>query len=108
MGAACGRVANPIVEQVAAAVLGVNPYLSFCDGNTALPDCLYQALHIDSAAPWPTAESASAATPPEAFPGRTTHLIVNFSPVDVDESNGAMVSTYSNHVTCVAADSAAA
>jgi len=92
-------VANAVVEQVAAAVLGESPYLSFCDGNTALPDCLFQALHIDSAAPWPTAESAAAATPPEAFPGRTTHLIVNFSPVDVDESNGAMVSTYSNHVT---------
>lgn len=81
-------MANTIVEQVAASVLGEGAYLSFCDGNTALPGSLFQALHIDSAAPWPTAEKAAAAG--EHFPGRTTHLIVNFSPLDVDESNAAM------------------
>jgi hypothetical protein len=83
-----GWVANPIIEQVASAVLGPGCYLSFCDGNTALPQCGYQSLHIDSASPWPTAAAAAAAA--EAFPARTTHLIVNFSPLAVDESNAAM------------------
>ena len=54
--------------QVAAALLGPGAYLSYCAGNTALPGCGYQALHIDSPSPWPTAEDAAAAS--EAYPAR--------------------------------------
>ncbi len=83
-----GWVANPIIEQIATAVLGEGCYLSYCDGNTALPGSGYQSLHIDSPSPWPTGAAAAAAG--EGFPARTTHLIVNFSPIAVDESRGAI------------------
>ena len=53
---------------MAAALLGPGAYLSYCDGNTALPGCGYQALHIDSASPWPT--PAAAAGGGEAHPVR--------------------------------------
>lgn len=43
-----GWVCNPVCEQVAAALLGAGAYLSFCDGNTALPRSGFQSLHIDS------------------------------------------------------------
>ncbi len=83
-----GWVANPIIEQIAIAVLGEGCYLSYCDGNTSLPGSGYQSLHIDSPSPWPTKNAAAAVA--EAFPARTTHLIVNFSPIAVDESRGAI------------------
>lgn len=83
-----GWVANPIIEQIATAVLGEGCYVSYCDGNTALPGSGYQSLHIDSPSPWPTASAAAAAG--EAFPARTTHLIVNFAPIAVDERRGAI------------------
>jgi hypothetical protein len=41
-------VANPIIEQVAAAVLHGPVFIRYINGNTACPGATYQGLHVDT------------------------------------------------------------
>jgi ectoine hydroxylase-related dioxygenase (phytanoyl-CoA dioxygenase family) len=70
-------VANPLVIQVTSAVLGDGVHNHFYNCNTNMPGSGMQALHRDAPHAWrdPIHPIVS--------------IIVNVSPVDVDESNGA-------------------
>ncbi|MFN8573755.1 MAG: phytanoyl-CoA dioxygenase family protein [Gemmatimonadaceae bacterium] len=70
-------VANDFVIQVTAAVLGEGVHNHFYNCNTNLPRSNTQPLHRDAAHLWPD----------PIHP--ITSIIVNISPIDVDEKNGA-------------------
>ena len=63
--------ANPIIEQLAVALLGGDCYIRYINGNTACPGSTVQALHVDSAG---TAG---------------TKLAVNFGTDDITVENGS-------------------
>lgn len=73
-------VANDLIEQVVAAILGPDPFLSFYNGNCNTPGSGSQKLHRDSS-PWGDAGS------PEFT--KTTTLNVNFSTRAITAANGA-------------------
>jgi hypothetical protein len=54
-------VANPLVEQVVAAVLGPRPYLNVYGGNLNFPGSGTQELHMDGVWHYPSKEAAAAA-----------------------------------------------
>ncbi len=70
-------ITNPLVIQVTAAVLGADLHNSFYNGNTNLPGSVTQPLHRDSG----NLDLNRLAV--------TTAIVINISPVDVDETNGA-------------------
>lgn len=70
-------VANPLLIQVTAAILGEGVHMHFYNGNTNMPGSPVQFLHRDAPHLWPD----------PVHP--VTSLVVNIAPVDVDESNGA-------------------
>lgn len=70
-------VTNPLIIEVTAAVLGKGVHNHFYNGNTNLPGSERQPLHRDSDHLWP------------GFVHPMTSIVVNISPVDVDEANGA-------------------
>lgn len=70
-------VTNPLIIQVTAAVLGEGVHLHFYNGNTNLPGSEAQPLHRDEEHLYPDCVHP------------TTSIVVNISPVDVDETNGA-------------------
>lgn len=72
-----GIVTNPLIIQVTAAVIGEGVHNHFCNGNTNLPGSERQPLDRDSGHLWPD----------HIHP--TTSIVINISPVDVDETNGA-------------------
>lgn len=70
-------VTNPLIIQVTAAVLGEGLHNHFYNGNTNLPGSQPQPLHRDSGHLWPDVIHP------------TTSIVINISPVSVDETNGA-------------------
>ena len=64
-------VANPIIEQVAQAVLHGLVYIRYVNGNTACPGATVQGLHVDTQGDW------------------GQKLAVNFSVEDITPENGA-------------------
>jgi ectoine hydroxylase-related dioxygenase (phytanoyl-CoA dioxygenase family) len=70
-------VTNPLIIQVTAAVLGEGLHNHFYNGNTNMPGSGTQPLHRDSGHLWP------------GLIHPTTSIVINISPVDVNESNGA-------------------
>lgn len=70
-------VTNPLIIQVTAAVLGEGLHNHFYNGNTNLPGSEQQPLHRDYGHLWPDLVHP------------TTSIVINISPVDVDETNGA-------------------
>jgi hypothetical protein len=72
-------VANPYAVQVTHAVLGDGLFNTFYSGNTNLPGSEEQPLHRDAALLWPAWETAH---PPAT-------LVVNISPISVDEATGS-------------------
>jgi ectoine hydroxylase-related dioxygenase (phytanoyl-CoA dioxygenase family) len=64
-------VANPIIEQVAGAVLHGLVYIRYVNGNTACPGATVQGLHVDTQGDW------------------GMKLAVNFSVDDITPENGA-------------------
>jgi hypothetical protein len=70
-------VTNPLIIQVTAAVLGEGLHNHFYNGNTNLPGSEQQPLHRDFGHLWPDLIHP------------TTSIVINLSPVDVDEANGA-------------------
>ena len=73
-------VANPLVEQVVAAILGRGAFLSFYNGNCNSPHSGRQKLHRDIS-PWGRAGSSE--------PLQATVINVNFSTRDICCDNGA-------------------
>jgi hypothetical protein len=70
-------VTNPLVIQVTAEILGQGLHNHFYNCNTNMPGSGTQPLHRDAAYLWPD----------PIHP--VMSIIVNISPIDVDESNGA-------------------
>lgn len=70
-------VTNPLIIGVTAAVLGEGVHNHFYNGNTNMPGSQTQPLHRDTGHLWPNLIHP------------TTSIVINVSPVDVDESNGA-------------------
>jgi hypothetical protein len=70
-------VINPLIIQVTAAVLGEGLHSDFYNGNTNLPGSERQPLHRDGGHLWPD------------FVHPISSIVINISPVDVDETNGA-------------------
>lgn len=73
-------VANPYVLQVTRELLGEGLYNSFYNGNTNSPGSSLQPLHRDSGHLWPRQTTAHP----------TASVVVNISPMDVSEGNGAV------------------
>ncbi len=73
-------VANPFAIQVNIALLGSGISNAFCTGNTNCPGSETQMLHRDGAPLWPGHEPAHP----------TSRVVVNISPHDVTEENGAV------------------
>ena len=73
-------VANPLIEQVVAAILGEGAFLSFYNGNCNSPHSGSQKLHRDSS-PWGAAGASESM--------HATVINVNFSPRDICCENGA-------------------
>jgi ectoine hydroxylase-related dioxygenase (phytanoyl-CoA dioxygenase family) len=70
-------VTNPLVIQVTARMLGDGVHNHFYNGNTNMPGSQMQPLHRDAPHLWPD----------PIHP--VMSIVINISPVDVDESNGA-------------------
>jgi Phytanoyl-CoA dioxygenase (PhyH) len=70
-------VTNPLVIQVTAAILGEGVHSHFYNGNTNMPGSKTQPLHRDSGHLWPDLIHP------------TTSIVINVSPIDVTEENGA-------------------
>lgn len=70
-------VTNPLIIQVTAAILGDGMHLHLYNGNTNLPGSEAQPLHRDHEHLFPDCIHPA------------TSIVVNVSPVDVDETNGA-------------------
>jgi len=70
-------VTNPLVIQVTAKILGEGVHNHFYNCNTNMPGSPKQSLHRDAPNLWVD----------PVHP--TTSIVVNMSPIDVDESNGA-------------------
>lgn len=64
-------VANPIIEQIAGAVLHGLCFIRYVNGNTACPGATVQGLHVDTQGDW------------------GHKLAVNFSVDDITAANGA-------------------
>ena len=73
-------VANPFVVQVTRELLGEGLYNSFYNGNTNTPGSGLQPLHRDSNHLWPV----------QAVAHPTASVVVNISPMEVSEANGAV------------------
>jgi hypothetical protein len=73
-------VANPFVIQVTRELLGEGVYNSFYNGNTNSPGSGKQPLHRDSRHLWPGQKVAHPAA----------SVVINISPMDVSEENGAV------------------
>ncbi|MBO0880380.1 MAG: phytanoyl-CoA dioxygenase family protein, partial [Mycobacterium sp.] len=70
-------VTNPFVIETTAAIVGPGVHNHFYNGNTNMPGSKMQPLHRDSGHLWPG----------HIHP--TASIVINVSPVDVDENNGA-------------------
>ena len=80
-------VCNPILEQLAATLLGPGAFLAFFGGNTALPGSGRQGLHADAEWNWQTEAAATAAGQP--WPHRPMQLVFQFGPREIREQDGA-------------------
>ena len=70
-------ITNPLLVQVTAAILGKDVHSAFYNGNTNMPGSVEQPLHRDS-------RDLELNKLPV-----TTAVVINISPVDFDETNGA-------------------
>jgi hypothetical protein len=84
-------MANSIVEQLAVAILGEAPFLSYCAGSTNAPGCGLRSrdaarLHMDGVWAWRTQQEA---TDEKEHFTRPTSIVVNFGVQADTEENGA-------------------
>lgn len=81
-------VANPIIEQLAVAMLGKpnEVFLAFFNGNTNIPGSGTQLLHTDGG--WDIRSAEEAAAVAEPWPQPTASLVFNFSTEKISPQNG--------------------
>ncbi len=81
-------VANPIIEQLAVALLGEprEVFLAFFNGNTNIPGSGTQLLHTDGG--WDIRNEEEAAAAAEPWPQPTANLVFNFSTDEIGPQNG--------------------
>jgi hypothetical protein len=80
-------VANALIEQVVAAVLGRNAWLGFYSGNVNLPGSVHQPLHYDRPLSWRPKEKAE--KDGQSWPPPTTTLSCSVALTDLTDANGA-------------------
>ncbi len=80
-------VANALVEQVVAAMLGPDAWLGFYNGNVNLPGSGHQPLHYDRPFSWRTREKAE--QDGQTWPPPTTTLSCSVALTSLTEDNGA-------------------
>lgn len=80
-------VANPIIENVIAAVLGRGAWLGFYSGNVNCGGSTYQPLHYDRPFSWTTPEAAAKAG--HSWPPPPTSLGCSIALEDITLDNGA-------------------
>ena len=80
-------VANPVIENVVAAVLGTKAWLGFFSGNVNVPDSVYQPLHFDRPFSWKTKEEAE--QDGQRWPPPTTTLSCSVALTNITAANGA-------------------
>ncbi len=80
-------VANPLIEQVVAKVLGHGAWLGFYNGNVNCPGSVHQPLHFDRPFSWKSPEAAAAAG--QSWPPPTTTLSCSLALSDITTDNGA-------------------
>jgi hypothetical protein len=80
-------VANALIENVVAAVLGPNAWLGFYSGNVNLPGSVHQPLHYDRPFSWRTKEKAL--KDGQSWPPPTTTLSCSVALTELTEENGA-------------------
>ena len=83
-------VANPIIEQLAFAILGPC-HISFFNGNSNLPGSSPQILHCDG--PWHVRSAEQAAERGEEWPPKPASVSVTFSPSEMSPANGSTEGT---------------
>ena len=83
-------LANPAIEETVEALLGPGCLLTSLSGNTCLPGCGFQRLHVDSI--WRHRSAAEAQQAGQPWPLKTTSVVVNFSGSDQSPANGSTVS----------------
>ena len=80
-------VANPLIENVVAAVLGEGAWLGFYNGNVNLPGSVHQPLHFDRPFSWRS--EAAARRDGQRWPPPTTTLSCSVALSEITEANGA-------------------
>ena len=80
-------VANPLIEQIVATLLGPDAWLGFYNGNVNLPGSTHQPLHFDRPFSWAT--QAAAAADGQPWPPPTTTLSCSVALAEITEANGA-------------------
>jgi hypothetical protein len=80
-------VANPLIENVIAAVLGAGAWLGFYSGNVNVKGSTYQPLHFDRPFSWKTREEAE--QDGQRWPPPATTLSCSVALTDITEANGA-------------------
>lgn len=80
-------LANAIVDQIVAAILGEKAWLGFYNGNVNMPGSTYQPLHFDRPFTWKTKQAAEADG--EDWPPRATTLSCSVALEDITTANGA-------------------
>lgn len=80
-------VANPLIENVVATVLGEGAWLGFYNGNVNCPGSGSQPLHFDRPFSWKTPEEAAADG--QAWPPPTTTLSCSVALSDITVETGA-------------------
>jgi len=80
-------VANPLIENIVAGVLGPGAWLGFYNGNVNCPASVHQPLHFDRPFSWKTPEEA--AEDNQNWPPPTTTLSCSVALSEITETNGA-------------------
>ena len=95
--------ANPLIEQVVAAVLGPRPYLNVYGGNCSFPGSGTQELHMDGVWHYPSAEAAAAAG--VGWPPPPHQLIAQVCPTGSTANVGATEIWPGSHIATEVASS---
>ena len=80
-------VANPILEQIAARILGGEVFIRYFNCNSSCPGSGVQMIHQDAGHAWAGRAEAEAAG--QAYPPRTTRIFVNFGVDAMTPDNGS-------------------
>jgi ectoine hydroxylase-related dioxygenase (phytanoyl-CoA dioxygenase family) len=80
-------VANPLIENIVAAVLGPDAWLGFYNGNVNLPGSVHQPVHYDRPYSWRS--RAQAEEDGQSWPPPPTTLSCSVALTEITQANGA-------------------